>query len=432
MDPLIGALLLLVLVGFSAFLSSAEIALTSMEKIRLGVLIRERPRHAKALQVLMDDPNSLLTTIAIANNFSNILASSIATLMSIEIFSNYLKIINDDTVSGLIATVFMTIYVLIFGEITPKTVGKNNPETLTLMFIRPMVALRRVLMPFIYAFKAITNLIVRMMPKHLRDQEQPEVSEDQITMLLEMGEERGLIEEEEVDMIRRIFEFDDLSAKQVMVSRTEVESIEVTATLDEVRAVVKEEEHSRYPVYEQAPDNIIGILHVKDLLHCGDDSINLQDLVRPAHFIPESKPINDLLRDFQSSKQQMAIVMDEYGGMSGIVTIEDILEEIVGEIHDEYDTPEEEIQHLGDKTYLLEGVTEIDHINDALDITLPTEEGTTISGLILNRLEEIPAAGESLTVDGAHLMVESASDKEIQSVRLKIISKQVVETETES
>lgn len=431
MDPLIGTLLLLVLVGFSAFLSSAEIALTSMEKIRLGVLIRERPRHAKALQVLMDDPNSLLTTIAIANNFSNILASSIATLMSIEIFVNQLELF-DDTISGLVATVFMTIYVLIFGEITPKTIGKNNPETLTLMFIRPMVALRRVLTPFIFAFKAITNLIVRIMPKHLRDQEQPEVSEDQITMLLEMGEERGLIEEEEVDMIRRIFEFDDLSARQVMVSRTEVESIEVNATLDEVRAVVKEEEHSRYPVYNQEPDNIIGILHVKDLLHCGDNSINLQDLVRPAHFIPESKPINDLLRDFQSSKQQMAIVMDEYGGMSGIVTIEDILEEIVGEIHDEYDTPEEEIQHLGNKTYLLEGVTEIDHINDALDITLPTEEGTTISGLILNRLEEIPAAGESLTVDGAHLMVESASDKEIQSVRLKIISKQAVETETES
>ncbi len=427
MDPLIGTILLLVLVGFSAFLSSAEIALTSMEKIRIGVLIRERPRHSKALQVLMDDPNSLLTTIAIANNFSNILASSIATIMTIDLLAGM-----SETTAGLIATFFMTIYVLIFGEITPKTIGKNNPETLTLVLIRPMVALRRLLTPLIFLFKAITNLIVGIMPKHLRDQEQPEVSEDQITMLLEMGEERGLIEEEEVDMIRRIFAFDDLVAKQVMVSRTEVETIEVTATLGEVRAIVKEEEHSRYPVYEEEPDNIIGILHVKDLLHCGDNSIDLKDLVRTATFIPESRPINDLLRDFQSSKQQMAIVMDEYGGMSGIVTIEDILEEIVGEIHDEYDTPEEEIQHLPDGTYLLEGVTEIDHINDELNLTLPTEEGTTISGLILNRLEEIPATGESLTVDGAHLKVESASDREIQTVRLKIIPKQKVETDVEA
>jgi len=431
MDPLIGAILLVVLIVFSAFLSSAEIALTSMEKIRLGVLIRERPRHAKALQMLLDDPNSLLTTIAIANNFSNILASTIATLMSIEIFVNRLALF-DDTASGLIATAFMTIFVLIFGEITPKTIGKNNPETLTLMFIRPMVAFRRLLTPFIFMFKAVTNLIVRFAPKHLQEQEEPEVSEDQITMLLEMGEERGLIEEEEVDMIRRIFAFDDLVAKQVMVSRTEVETIEVTATLNEVRAIVKEEEHSRYPVYDEEPDNIMGILHVKDLLHCDDNSINFKDLVRPAYFIPESKPINDLLRDFQSSKQQMAIVMDEYGGMSGLVTIEDILEEIVGEIHDEYDTPEEEIQHLPDGTFLLEGVTEIDHINDELDLTLPTEEGTTISGLILTRLEDIPETGESLTVDGTHLTVESASDREIQTVRLKILSKQAVETDVEA
>jgi len=429
MDPFIGIglFLLLLLVGFSAVLSAAEIALTSMEKIRLGVLIREYPRKAKVLRLLMDDPNILLTTIAIANNFSNIMASSIATLMSLQLLPGL-----NDEVAGLIASVFMTVYVLIFGEITPKSLGKNNPEMLTLALITPIVVLKRLLYPVIVFFRSVTHWLLRFMPKGLREQEQVAVSEDQITMLLEMGKERGLIEEEEVVMIRRIFAFDDLVAKQVMVSRTEVETLEAGVTLEEVRKVVREEEHSRYPIYEGDPDNIIGILHVKDLLHCGDTSVDLKSLVRPPYFVPESKPINDLLREFQRIKQQMAIVVDEYGGMAGIVTIEDILEEIVGEIHDEYDSPEEEIQSLGNGIYILEGSAEIDHINDALELSLPTEEGTTISGLILNRLEEIPDVGESLTVDGAHLLVEDASDKEIHTVRLKIISKKSVKVELET
>ena len=380
---------------------------------------------------MIDDPNSILSTIAIANNFSNILASSIATVVVLDLMHVMAPAMDDlSAISALIASVFMTIFVLIFGEITPKSLGKNNPERLTLGMIGPIVMLRGVLRPLIWAFKQATDLILKLFPKNFREQEQIAVSEDQITMLLEVGEESGMIEGEEVDMIRRIFEFDDLVAKQVMVSRTEVESLEVNSTLDEVRQVVKEEEHSRYPIYDEDPDNIIGILHVKDLLHCDNNSVNLRELLRTANFVPESKPINDLLRDFQSKKQQMAIVVDEYGGMAGIVTIEDILEEIVGEIHDEYDSPEEEIEHLGNGTYLLEGSVEIDHLNDTLELGLPTEEGTTISGLILNRLEQIPAVGESLTVDGAHLSVEEASDKEIQKVRLKVIPLKPVETET--
>ncbi len=420
-------LALLMLVGFSAVLSAAEIALTSMEKIRLGVLIREHPRRAKALQVLMDDPNSLLTTIAIANNFSNILASSLATLLSLRLLPNM-----NGELAGLLASLFMTVYVLIFGEITPKSLGKNNPEKLTLALIQPIVVLKWVLTPLIAFFKAVTHALMRFMPRGLRETEQPAVSEDQITMLLEMGVDRGLIEEGEAVMIRRIFTFDDLVAKQVMVSRTEVETLEVGATLNEVRTIVREEEHSRYPIYEGDPDNVIGILHVKDLLQCGDESVNLKTLLRPPYFVPESKPINDLLREFQQLKQQMAIVVDEYGGMAGIVTIEDILEEIVGEIHDEYDTPEEEIHSLGNGTYLLRGSTEIDLINHTLQLGLPTEEGTTIGGLILHRLEQIPSAGETLTVDGAHLVVEDASDKEILKVRLKVIAKRAVEAELDA
>lgn len=419
-----GVVLLLSLIGFSAVLSAAEIALTSMEKIRLGVLIRERPRKARALQVLMHDPNSLLTTIAIANNFSNILASSIATILSIQFFDRL-----SNTQAGLIATALMTIFILIFGEITPKSLGKNNPEMLTLALISPIVGLRRLLMPIIFLFKGATDSLLQIFPKRLREREQLAVSEDHITMLLEMGEERGLIEAGELDMIRRIFAFDDLVARQVMVSRTEVATLEVNTPLAEVRQLVLEEEHSRYPLYEDDPDNVIGILHVKDLLRCSGDDVNLKELARPSYFIPESKPINDLLRDFQRQKQQMAIVMDEYGGMSGIVTIEDILEEIVGEIHDEYDTPEEDIKQVEDNTYLLDGATEIDHLNESLNLDLPTEEGTTISGLILTRLEEIPEVGESLTVNGVHLLVEEASDKEIHTVRLKIMAHKPLEAE---
>ncbi len=416
--------MLLVLVGFSALLSASEIALTSMDKIRLGVLIRKFPRKAKALQVLMDDPNSLLITIAVANNFSNILGSSIATILSIQLLSNL-----GNAEAGLVATAFMTVYLLIFGEITPKHLGKNNPERLTLGVIALIVGMQRLLRPINVFFKATSNALLRVMPKELRETEGISVSEDQITMLLEVGEQRGLIDEEEVDMIRRIFAFDDLVARQIMVARTEVVLLDVNTTWEVIRQVVREEEHSRYPIFEEEPDNVIGILHVKDLLNCEPEGVDLRALMRPAHFIPESKPINDLLRDFQQLKQQMAIIVDEYGGMSGIITIEDILEEIVGEIHDEYDTPEDEITDLGGGVYLVEGGTEIDRLNESLSIHLPTEEGTTISGLILNRLEEIPKVGETLTVDGAHLYVEDASEKEIHTIRLKIIARLPAEPE---
>jgi len=419
-----GIVLLLILVGSSAVLSTTEIAVASMEKIRLSVLIRSHPRKARALQVLMDDPNSLITTVAIVNNFANILASSIATILAIQLLGAL-----SATEAGLIATVLMTVFLLIFGEITPKNFGKNNPEFLTLLLIGPLVALRNALGPLSFLFKSASDALLFLLPKNLRERESVTVSEDHITMLLELGQGKGLIEEEEVDMIRRIFAFDDLAARQVMVSRVDVVSIEAATSFEQARQIAIAEEHSRYPVYEEKPDNVIGILHIKDLLRPQAPDTPLRTLARSPYFIPESKPINDLLRDFQKLKQQMAIVVDEYGGMSGIVTLEDILEEIVGEILDEYDVPEEEIRPLGYNLYLVNGDTEIDRLNQELDLDLPTQEGTTIGGLILNRLEDIPDVGAALTVNGAHLLVEEASDKEIHKVRLKIIAPRPVKAE---
>ncbi|HEY5596719.1 MAG TPA: CNNM domain-containing protein, partial [Candidatus Bipolaricaulota bacterium] len=245
-----GIVLLLILIGSSAVLSTTEIAVASMEKIRLSVLIRSHPRKARALQVLMDDPNSLITTVAIVNNFANILASSIATILAIQLLGAL-----SATEAGLIATVLMTVFLLIFGEITPKNFGKNNPEFLTLLLIGPLVALRNALGPLSFLFKSASDALLFLLPKNLRERESVTVSEDHITMLLELGQGKGLIEEEEVDMIRRIFAFDDLAARQVMVSRVDVVSIEAATSFEQARQIAIAEEHSRYPVYEEKPDN---------------------------------------------------------------------------------------------------------------------------------------------------------------------------------
>lgn len=413
---------MLLLTALSAFFSGTETAVTSMSRERLRALVDEHPAKARALRALLDEPTVFITTLLIGNNFVNIMASSVATVLTLQLLRLLLGV--EEVNAGqaiLTATVFLTMYMLIFGEITPKTLAKNHAERVTLAVVNLIYWLTRLLRPLVAAFHWVSRGIFRVLPGEYGGMEPLQVSEDQIKYLIEVSEQRGLIDEEEGDMIRRIFAYDDLVVEQIMVPRTEVVSIDVKTPLEEVRALVAENGHSRYPVYEKDPDDVIGVLHAKDLLRCGRDT-TLRDLLRPAHFVPETKPVNDLLRDFRQHKQHLAIAVDEYGGLVGIVTLEDVLEEIVGEIRDEYDKPEEPIQPIGEGQYLVEGDAEISLINEELELNLPTEEGVTISGLILHRLEDIPKVGESLTVDGTHITVEEASDKEILKVRLQVPS----------
>lgn len=470
---LAGSLILLaVLTCLSFYFSVTEMAMASFSRLRLKLVIKEHPRKARALQTLLDDPNSLITTLAIVNNFVNLLASSVATLL----IYRFLKLTPAET--ALLATLIVTFYILILGEITPKNLGKNNPERLTLLLIKPIWWASRVLHPLTVFFRTAAAMLIRLLPSSYRGKEQIHVSEDQIKLLLELSEERGLLEKPEAAMIKRIFTYDDLVARQVMIPRPDVVAIQVNTPLTEVKEIIAHEGHSRYPVYERTRDNIVGILHAKDLSRFGYEEsqklaqyrkilhdelpqklseaqsnpaqlqklqeqkafyeaevrrlreklshVQLKDIIRPAYFTAITKPINQLLREFQKKKKHMAVVIDEFGGMAGIITLEDILEEIVGEIHDEHDEPRELIKKLSEREFLIDGGLAIDELNERLSLNLPANEGVTISGLLLHRLEDLPKTGQTITVDGVSIKVEEASEKEILKVKLSLPERTVV------
>lgn len=468
-----GLTVLAVLTILSFFFSVSEMAIASVSRLRLKTMIRERPHQARSLQALYDDPTSLITALAIVNNFVNLLASSIATVLTLQLFPAL-----SGSETALVATLLITVYLLIFGEITPKQLGKNNAERLTPVVIGPLYWLSVVLHPLTRAFQGIANGLLRLFPSQYRTREPVHVSEDQIKLLIELSEERGMLQEEEGEMIRRIFAYDDLVAQQVMVPRTRVIAIEINTPLAEVREIIAREGHSRYPVYERSLDNIRGILHAKDLLRFGyaekqkldeykrklQDELpqrlkeaqsseemkrlteekafyeaeirrlrellseaRLEHIIRPAFFTAPNKPIRKLLRDFQKNKKHMAIVVDEYGGLMGMVTLEDILEEIVGEIRDEYDEPEEkkaalQIRQIAPTVYLVDGETPLDELNTRLSLDLPLSEAVTIGGLLLHRLAEIPKVGTALTVDGARITVTEATEKEVRKVRIEVLT----------
>ncbi len=411
-----GVILLLLLLALSALFSGSETAVTSMERARLGYLVKEQRGRAKALQVLLDDPNSLITTILIANNFVNIFAASIATILSIQLLGPFLS----NPEAGLVATVLMTIFLLIFGEITPKSLAKNHAERFTLAMIRPMYALSRFLHPLILLFRWFSATLIGALPRSLQGREQVAVSEEQIKYLVDASEERGLLDKEEVAMIKRIFTYDDMVTEQVMVPRPDVKAIAIDTTLEEVRKIVAQDGHSRFPVYEGDRDNVIGFLYAKDLLK-GENNEKLRELIRPPFYTSTTRPINELLRDFQREHQHMAVVVDEFGGTAGIVTLEDIVEEIVGEITDEYDEPEQPVHRISATEFIVDGDTEIDLLNERLGLELPLDEGVTISGLLLKRFEDIPEEGESLQVDAVRITIEEASEREIFKVRLELL-----------
>lgn len=426
----IGILLLLMIL--SAFFSGSETAITSMGKGRLEFLIKEHKRKGKALKALIDEPNDLITAIVIGNNFVNIMAASMATVLSIQLLYSKLKLLNQ-TEAGLVATIVMTISLLVMGEITPKNLAKNNAERLTLACVNIIFLLSRILKPFIAAFKWISESMIKIMPSSYHGKEQPQASEEQIEYLIGISEERGLLDEEEGEMIRRIFAYDDMAARQVMVPRPDVKAIEVNTPLKDVKEIVTKDGHSRFPVYEDNRDNVMGVLYAKDLLRAKDNE-KLTDIIRPAYYTSTTKPINDLLRDFQRDKQHMAIVMDEYGGMAGIVTLEDIMEEIVGEIEDEYDKPEQPIKKIAANQFIVDGNTEVDLLNEELNLELPLDEGVTVSGLLLHRFEDIPEEGESVKIDTVLITVEDASEREILKVKLELLptSSEAEEAETAS
>lgn len=418
--------LLLFFIGCSAYFSSAETAITSLDEGRLRYLVNAHKKKRRGLSHLIDEPNDLITALLILNNLTNVAASSLMTLVAVQVLAQGLPIYQ----AGLIATGVMTVSLLIFGEITPKNFAKKNAERFTLATINQIYFFTRLLKPLIAIFRGIAYGIMRIFGEDLSKGEPLSVSDEQIETLIDASEESGLIDAEDGEMIRRILDFDEMTAEQVMVSRTDVQAIEVRTSPAKAREIVAADGHSRFPVYDRIPDNVVGALYAKDLLTQVDNPRpTLHELLRPVYYTPTTKPINILLREFQKEQVHMAVVIDEYGGMAGIVTLEDIMEEIVGEIEDEYDRPIALIKRISSDEALVDGDTSIHELNRTMDLALPEDEGVTVSGLIIHRLEAMPKANDSVTVGPASLTVEGATETEITSVR--VVVDRTVENEEE-
>jgi len=417
------SIILFVLLVLSFLCSASETALTAISELRVFHLLRKTPekKKVKALEHLLREPNDLITFLLIGNNLVNAGAATLATFL----FLRLLPTTFPSYATALVSTLVVTTLLLLIGEITPKNLARNRSEAVAMAVIVPVWRLTRASFFVVRFFRWAAAQLVRPFGVEFFDREKTPLSKDRLVSIIEMGEERGALSEERGIMMRRILALDEITAEDVMVSRTDTRTIAVETPIAEVVKFVVSDGHSRYPVYKDTQDNVIGLLHAKDLLpHFGEcrEDIALDTLLRPVSYVPTTKPISALLREFQQERSHMAVVVDEYGGVAGIVTLEDILEEIVGEIEDEYDRrrPRPLIRRLSPTEAIVGGDAEVRTVNRSLGADLPEDEAVTIAGLVLEHLGDIPDTGAKLRIGRAEISVEQATAREITAVRITL------------
>ena len=403
-------LLFIICIALSAFFSSSEIALISLTRAKVRTLLNEGRKGSESLATLKETPNRFLISILVGNNIVNVAAAAIATAVTISIFGD---------IGVGIATFVVVILLLFFGEIGPKVYATRNSEKLALSVATPILYLTRILSPLIWGIEKITGKFGA--PSAIGE---PSVTEEEIKEWIEVGKEEGTIEQEEREMLYSVLEFGDTNAREIMTPRVDVALIEDTRTLDEAMQVFNETGFSRLPVYHDSVDNIIGILNIKDVFSAVfsmKKDIPIRELMYDPYFVPETKKIDDLLKELQLRKVQIAIVLDEYGSFIGILTVEDILEELVGDILDEFDREEPEIQKIGEGIFLVDAKLWVEDLNEELDIDLPVHESyETIGGLLIERLGHIPHPGETVHLADTHvtLVVMQMLSRRIVKVKL--------------
>jgi putative hemolysin len=395
----------------AAMAAAAETALTSVNRIRLRNLQEEGDKKAKRILRLIDQPQIFLSTILAASNLAIIVASSVATLLAINLFSSAGEVIE---------TIVLAIFVLIFVEITPKTAAVQAPERWARVLVRPVEAVGFVLRPLITALTFITNGIVRLFGGQVSHRG-PFLTEEELRLLVDVGQEEVKLEEEKRDMIHNVFELGDTMVREVMVPRIDMVTVEADAPVDEALKLIIQGGQSRIPIYDTTIDNIVGLLYAKDLLRVVATHEQLPDvssLARPAYFVPETKRLDDLLRELQNQRVHMAIVVDEYGSVAGLVTIEDLVEEIIGDIKDEYDTEEQLFERVGENEYLVDAKVSLDDLNDLLDSKLESEDYDTLGGFVYANLDKIPTIGDTITEDGFRFTVMGTKGRRVTKVRV--------------
>ena len=415
MDPdiAIRLVILIVLLILSAVFSSAETALTGASPIKIRTYLEQHPddKRAKAFLAINENPARMLSTILVANNVVNLTASAITTSIAYRFGGRFVGL----------ATGIITLLILIFGEITPKTTATIHAEKMALFFARPLTVLMIILTPVVFIVNLLAKGILTLLGIN-KKRSKTFLTADEVQTIVDVGHEEGVIQTDEKDIIQNVFELKDSAAIEVMVPRVHVSAVSVDIPYEDLLALFREEKYTRYPVYEDSLDNIIGIINIKDVLLDWESrsDFSVRNILREARFVFEYKKIGELLAEMKEASESMAVVVDEYGAWSGIITLEDVLEEIVGEIHDEYDDEGDELVfEIAPHEYLVEGAISLDDFNDRLGADISSENYESLGGFIIEHLDRIPGIGDWVTTDdGIRMIVESVDKNRVEQVHV--------------
>ena len=408
----IQAVTIVLMILLSAFFSSAETAMTTVNRIRIQALIEQGDKRAIILDKVISNSSKMLSTILIGNNIVNISASSLMTTLTIQVLGN---------VYVGAATGVLTLIILLFGEITPKTLASLHAEKIALSYAKIIYFLTVILTPVVFIVGKLGNGVMFLLRVDPNAKANP-MTEHELRTLVNVSQEDGVIEREEKQMIYNVFDFGDSAAKDVMIPRIDMTFVDINSTYDELMEIFREDMHTRFPVYEENTDNIVGIINIKDLiLYPKNQEFSIQKILREPYFTYEYKRTADLMVEMRKASVNLAIVLDEYGSTAGLVTLEDLLEEIVGEIRDEYDEDEEEdLKEIQpDKEYIALGSAKLDDINEALSIHLESEDYDSVGGYIIEQLDSLPSQGQSVTLEnGIRLVVDELDKNRIEAVHI--------------
>lgn len=400
---------LVFLVAMSAIFSSSETAITSVSKIKVRQLDQKDNKNAHLLKKLHDNMQTTISTILIGNNIVNIAASSIATILFTNIFHQN---------GALISTVVMTVFVLIFGEVLPKTIAQYKNKSVALKFSRFIYFLTLVFKPIVKVLNLLTRLIIKLFVGE--DEDSSTLTEEELKTLVEVSEEEGVLKNQETEIMINALELKETLAVDIMTPRTSMASVDIEDAESDLKEIIKNITYSRIPVYEDSIDDIIGVLHIKELAHKiieDDRDFKVRDILKPAFYAYEYIPVVDLFKQMRTKNISISIIIDEYGGTSGIVTMEDILEELVGEIDDEYDN-EKEVTKLSDNEYLVDPEMRIDEVNERFDLDIQSDKFDSIGGFVIELLDRMPKSKDEVEFENLKFVVVNVDKRKITQLMI--------------
>ena len=445
LDIILKLVLLFVLIFFNAFFAMSEIAIISLNDTKMQKLAEEGNKKAKQIVKLTENPNRFLSTIQIGVTLAGFLASASASQNFANLIVNALKhtaivnVIPESVINGIsvvLITIITSYFSLVLGELAPKRIAMQVPEKVSFKVVGILLFIAKIAKPFVKVLSVSTNGVVRLFGFDPNADEE-NVTEEEIRMMVDVGGEKGVIEDSQKEMIDNIFEFDDLDAGDIMTHRTDMTAIEVSRSLEEVAELAIENGYSRIPVYEDDPDSIVGVLYAKDLLkyvgHNIPADLTISKVMRKALYVPETQSCGDLFKAMNDSHTQFAVVVDEYGGTAGIVTLEDVLESIVGNIQDEYDDEDEEIVQINETTFTIDGITDLDEVDELVGTKLPEGDYDTLGGFVISLLGYLPSESDPepavAEYENLRFTVLNFEDRRIGEIKVEILPREEKEDE---